>query len=98
METRFGQLTVTHSPRGVPTYRVEAFHDGLHKFALIRANDTDTLQNKLRARSNGTMRGPSGVRRKNASEEHYCRKRLGGFTLKAGKPWRLRERLRRSKS
>jgi restriction system protein len=51
METRFGQVTVTYSPRGAPTFRAEAFHDGLHKYALIRAGDVGTLRNKLEAQA-----------------------------------------------
>jgi restriction system protein len=51
METRFGPATVTYSPRGIPTYRAEAFHDGLHKYALMRASDLDTLRNKLEAQA-----------------------------------------------
>jgi hypothetical protein len=46
METRFGPVTVTYSPRGIATYRAEAFHDGLHKYALMRASDLNTLRNK----------------------------------------------------
>lgn len=51
METRFSQITVAHSSRGVSTYRAEAFHDGLHKYALIRAGDLDTLRKKLNAQA-----------------------------------------------
>jgi len=51
MKTRFGQITVTHSARGVPTYHAEVFHDGLHKYALIRASDPDILRNKLLAQA-----------------------------------------------
>jgi len=51
METRFGRVTVTQSPRGVPKYRTEAFHDGLHKYALLRTGDLDTLRNRLQAQA-----------------------------------------------
>lgn len=51
METRFGQVSVTSSPRGVATYRIEAFHDGLHKYAELRAGDLDTLRNKMQAQA-----------------------------------------------
>lgn len=51
METRFGQVTVAYSARGVPTYRAEAFHDGLHKYAVLRGGDIETLRNKLQAQA-----------------------------------------------
>jgi restriction system protein len=46
METRFGEVTVTHSSRGVPTFWVTASHDGLHKHVVIRAGDPDVLNYK----------------------------------------------------
>jgi restriction system protein len=49
METRFGDVTVAHSARGFPTYSVEAFHDGLHKYSLIRAGDKNVLLNRAQA-------------------------------------------------
>jgi restriction system protein len=49
METRFGEVTVAHSARGFPTYSVEAFHDGLHKYSLIRAGDQGVLLNRVQA-------------------------------------------------
>jgi hypothetical protein len=49
METRFGEVTVTHSARGIATYSAEAFHDGLHKHALLKAHDTSVLLNKAQA-------------------------------------------------
>jgi restriction system protein len=49
METRFSNVTVSHSARGFPTYSVEAFHDGLHKYSLIRAADQSVLLNRAQA-------------------------------------------------
>jgi restriction system protein len=46
MEARFGDVIVTHSARGIPTYLVEAFHDGLHKHTVLRSTDPDILKNK----------------------------------------------------
>lgn len=46
METRFNEATVTWGARGTPTYRLEMFHDGLHKHRLIQAHDPDILKNK----------------------------------------------------
>lgn len=36
METRLGQFTVSHSARGIPTYSLDLWHDGLKKHRLIR--------------------------------------------------------------
>ncbi len=49
METRFGNASVVRSPRGVPRYYLEAFHDGLHKYALLQAADRNVLANKAQA-------------------------------------------------
>ncbi len=46
METRFSEATVTWGTRGTPTYRLEMFHDGLHKHRVIQAGDSDILKNK----------------------------------------------------
>jgi restriction system protein len=46
METRFGPVTVLRSPRGVPTFLVEIFHDGLHKHSVLRSGDPDILKHK----------------------------------------------------
>lgn len=51
METRFGEVMVTHSARGVPTFRVEAFHDGHHRNKVIRAGDGNTLRNRCTAQA-----------------------------------------------
>ncbi len=44
METRFSEVTVTFSPRGIPTYVVQVSHDGLHKYVVLRAGNADTLK------------------------------------------------------
>jgi restriction system protein len=49
METRFADVTVAYSARGVPMYSVEAFHDGLHKYALLRSPEKGVLLNKAQA-------------------------------------------------
>lgn len=36
MKTRLGQLSVKYSARGIPTYSLELWHDGLKKHRLIR--------------------------------------------------------------
>ena len=46
--TRFGDVRVTHSARGIPTFSVEAFHEGLHKHQLLRSTDRTILSNKAR--------------------------------------------------
>ena len=45
-ELRIGQATVTYSQRGVPTYRVELWHEGLNKHRVIRAADENELERK----------------------------------------------------
>jgi len=67
METRFGQTTVTYSARGVPTYRVEAFHDGLHKYYVIRAGDQNTIRNKAQAQA---LLWNSAWKKMSAIEQH----------------------------
>jgi restriction system protein len=47
METRCGEVTVTHSDRGLPTYQVEVFHDGLHKYAVVHSRNQDILRKKV---------------------------------------------------
>jgi restriction system protein len=49
METRFGQVTETYSARCIPTYQIEVFHDGLHKYSVLRSRDEDTLRKKATA-------------------------------------------------
>ena len=46
MRTRFSETTVTWGARGRPAYRVEMFHDGLHKHRVIQAGDSEILDNK----------------------------------------------------
>jgi restriction system protein len=49
MESRFGTPRVKYSARGIPTYFVEVFHDGLHKHQELRASDNNVLLNKAQA-------------------------------------------------
>jgi len=51
METRFNAATATWGVRGTPTYRLEMFHDGLHKHRVIQARDADILRNKARVQA-----------------------------------------------
>lgn len=48
MKTRLGQLSVSYSARGIPTYTLELWHDGLKKHRLIRG-ETDSIV-KLKAK------------------------------------------------
>jgi restriction system protein len=70
METRFGPVNVTHSARGVPTYSVELFHDGLHKHSLIKAADPSILKNKGLAQA---LQWDDAWRRQSAAEERIRR-------------------------
>lgn len=45
-ELKLGELSVTYSRSGVPTYRVEIWHEGLNRHRLLRASDTRELENK----------------------------------------------------
>jgi restriction system protein len=46
MQTRFGEIKIKHSARGLPTYSIELFHDGLIKHQELRASDHNVLLNK----------------------------------------------------
>ncbi len=46
MDTRIGQLTVTHSARGIPCYTLEPWHDGLKKHRLIRDGSQEVVRRK----------------------------------------------------
>lgn len=46
MFSRIGNLEVTYSARGVPTYRVEMWHDGLKKHRLIKSSDVSVARRK----------------------------------------------------
>jgi restriction system protein len=51
MQTRWSEMTVTHSARGVPTYHAEVSHAGLHKYIVIRAGDSNFLAKKVHAQA-----------------------------------------------
>jgi restriction system protein len=46
METRVGDLEVSYTARGIPTYRLELWHDGLKKHRVIKGNDASIIQRK----------------------------------------------------
>lgn len=46
MDTRVGKLSVTYSPRGIPTYSLELWHDGLKKHRLIRGETESIIKLK----------------------------------------------------
>src|SRR6266542_3144958 len=46
MTTRLGQLEVSYSVRGTPTYRVEIWHDGLKKHRVIKSSEPEVVQRK----------------------------------------------------
>ncbi len=41
-----GQMLVSHSRRGIPTYQIEIAHTGLHKHRVIRGNDQNVVARK----------------------------------------------------
>lgn len=46
MTTRVGQLEVSYSVRGMPTYRAEIWHDGLKKHRVIKGSEPEVVQRK----------------------------------------------------
>jgi restriction system protein len=46
MATRVGKLEVFYSSRGIPTYSVELWHDGLKKHRLIKGSDNAIVRRK----------------------------------------------------
>ena len=46
MDTRIGQLLVSYSARGIPSYTIDLWHDGLKKHRLIRCNDESIAKRK----------------------------------------------------
>jgi restriction system protein len=46
MKTRLGQLSVKYSARGIPTYSLELWHDGLKKHRLIRGESESLVKLK----------------------------------------------------
>lgn len=46
MKTRLGQLSVKYSARGIPTYSLELWHDGLKKHRLIRGESEPIVRLK----------------------------------------------------
>lgn len=46
MKTRLGQLSVKYSARGIPTYSLELWHDGLKKHRLIRGESESIVKLK----------------------------------------------------
>lgn len=48
MDTRLGGFTVSHSTRGVPTFKLELWHDGLKKHRLIRGETEEIVRLKAR--------------------------------------------------
>lgn len=46
MDTRLGELKVTHSIRGIAAYSLELWHDGLKKHRLIRDGNPDVVKRK----------------------------------------------------
>ena len=51
METRLSQLSVSYSARGIPTYSLELWHDGLKKHRLIRGESESIVKLKAKLQS-----------------------------------------------
>ena len=48
MQVRFSDMEVSHSARGIPTFRVELWHDGLKKHRQIRGSERVVVDRKAR--------------------------------------------------
>jgi len=48
MDARVGQMGVSYSARGIPTYHLELWHDGLNKHRIIKAESEYLVQQKKR--------------------------------------------------
>lgn len=46
MKTRVGELEESYSSRGIPTYRIELWHDGLKKHRVIKGAEPDVVERK----------------------------------------------------
>ena len=47
MRTRIGELTCSYSARGIASFSVELWHDGLRKHRLIRDGNQDVIRRKV---------------------------------------------------
>lgn len=45
-ELKVGELTVSYSRSGIPTYRVEIWHEGLNRHRIVRGSEISELENK----------------------------------------------------
>ena len=55
MHVRFGEIEVSYSQRGNPTYRIELWHDGLKKHRLIRGSELDVVKRKAQLQTDEWM-------------------------------------------
>ena len=46
MQVRFGAVEVSYSARGIPTYSIEIWHDGLKKHRQIKGSEHDVVERK----------------------------------------------------
>ena len=55
MQVRFAEIEVSYSQRGIPTYRVEMWHDGLKKHRLIKGSELEVIERKAQLQANEWM-------------------------------------------
>jgi restriction system protein len=55
MEVRLGEVEVSYSQRGNPTYRVEIWHDGLKKHRLIKGSEIEVIERKAQLQAGEWM-------------------------------------------
>lgn len=46
METKVGQVKISRSARGIPSYSIELLHDGLNKHRLIKGREEAVVRRK----------------------------------------------------
>jgi len=69
MKTNTGQVQTTYSARGVPSYSVEIWHDGLNKHRLIKGSDLAVVISKLNIQANDWDERWALVSARNAQRE-----------------------------
>ena len=76
MQVRFGEVDVSYSARGNPTYRVEIWHDGLKKHRQIRGSELEVVERKAQLQAEEWESKWEVVKAKEAAQEAQADKKL----------------------
>ena len=76
MQVRFGEVDVSYSARGNPTYRVEIWHDGLKKHRQIRGSELEVVERKAQLQAEEWESKWEVVKAKEAAQEAQADKNL----------------------